>query len=229
MKVCKVSFIVLLVACLASVASADWAASAGMNFSYGDHPTSPTHVWGWGGADNGDGTWTYGSDTFPSPGLHYGVLAVDNSIDSYDAYISNYFALTTPVAAGGGQGQQFLYSLPGGTGGTGYWAVLIYNGGQAVQHWEQTGDGSAWLTTYVTIDSLQSGAAYTLTDIEIRIGILRDAGTTTGIRTMCVDDAVTHGWSIGNQEFENFAFETIPEPATMALLGLGGLLHRRKK
>jgi hypothetical protein len=224
----------LLVLGLASLASAadGWIPVGGMSLAYGTHP-APTppgvYEWTWSG-DNGDGTTTYGKYTFDKfGGPQYGSLSVSNSIDSTAAYITQTFTFDpchpTPAYRNTGTGtvgQQFLYWGRAGDGTAGLWCELEYDSGQ-VDHYDQTA-GQPWQTTYMWV--APTIASETVT---VRFGINREAGVTTGTRSLLVEDALLWMWGAYVPEWENWKFD-IPEPMTLSLLALGGLgLIRRRR
>ena len=230
--ICNKNLIVLLIICMASVASAGWTAVGGMNLNYQAHP-APTppgeYEWSWSNdatdGNNGDGIALHGIHLVKIDGdLSYGLLEVDNSIDSYDAYITQ--TLTLPNPHTGHFGQQFLYWANPTGGATDVWVELSYNNGAEVDHFERAANGP-WQTTYFWIDPDPDRI---MTEITIKIGIVKDPGITTGTRTLMIEDALMWAPNLNpnTTQWDGFGFNAF-EPTTMAMLAFSGVFLARRR
>ena len=180
---------------------------------------------------NFSGTPRYSTATSGAIGLTATSTAYGNTEDFPDTYVFSYTLGTdadnTAIAAGtdlgngdlatgltgGGSGFYNVYtSWPASTSVGGGPAIftVTYDGGTVVTSWDQNtgmsgnpGGTDAWLLIAEGI-FLSEGSTYTVTQ-----------------------DATSDAWT--SMRSAGVMWEAVPEPATLALLGLGGLLLRSRR
>ena len=159
-------------------------------------------------------SWPYGPDYAPGNeerpvldnGVYFTQLTVDNSVGDYDAYITQ--VLTISPTSGYGW-QHFLASaLPAVYAATtkGVWFEFGAVGGvSAFSARDYAGDTSQWHTDYGVLNF----GATPVTQVYIKIGVLRPDGMTTGTRSVYIDNAYTNCW-INYFNFLNWHFDWEP-------------------
>jgi hypothetical protein len=183
------------------------------------------------------------NDILGDPGYQFNITLTNNLGGWTDLTIGDNFDLPTPLAglvsATGNSGD--LSSYTGYTmsiqnpGTDSFWASLYMNTGwtdpplSQTNRYYQSGDGTGvWIasgqTKTLTIDFTNAawwnGSGFTTGQTVQNLGYVTDIGFKIGA-------------NLGNQgeviSGTAFNVNTVPEPATIALLGLGGLFLRRKR
>ncbi len=214
-------------------------AAAALTFAVGAQRSSATEILQNGGFETAGATTTGAADWTLLPGIAPGTIATGTrTTDPTNAHSgSNYMLMSVTGLNGvGGGNSQVLNSTPIGsvTPGTTYtlslyakgalqtsdvynFSMNFFNAAGSSLGGVATGNSGAISSTYTNFtktDVAPAGASYAQVDLNLVAG----AVTNTSPGTLSVDDVSVS--SPGG---------TIPEPATLALLGIGGVALLRRK
>lgn len=207
--------------------NADWATTIGAQSTdwsgYGADNIVKFASWAPGRAVFSNGYW--GDTTMRQAYTDTGANDYTVSVEAwqYSTYKMEWYATaratdTQYIAAG-------VAVAPDGEGVNQVYARLIDSTGTASgDYWLATWDVSKAMNISLTVEGDQVLASFEHGGLTQQINATTSilSGTNAGFGGKYQWD-----YPIGN--FDNFVVESVPEPATMALLGLGGLLIRRKR
>ncbi|MFI4912600.1 MAG: PEP-CTERM sorting domain-containing protein [Sedimentisphaeraceae bacterium JB056] len=206
--------------------TADWATTLGSQNSdwngYGADNIVKFASWAPGRAVFSNGYW--GDNTLRQSFVDVGVSDYTVSVEAwqYSTYTMEWYATARAtddqyIAAG-------VVAATDGEGNYQVYAKIIDSTGYASgDYWLATWDTASAINISLTVEGEDVVASFEHAGLTQQI-----TATTTILEGANAGFGGKYQWDYPIGNFDNFEVESVPEPASLALLGLGGLLIRRK-